>query len=188
MRAVLLALAVLAGTAGCAGPVTGQPAPAAAPVGPQLQGTRPADIPVAAIDPCSLLTVPQREELQVGRPFFEPPDGRIEQSCGWTRSPEEPIEGYTASPSLGNPAALLEAGRGAREIAVGGFPAVEVQSMYTSDGDSCTVLVDVAPNEILQLLYSYNGSELQPTLEQSCAKARRAAEMAMQTLVAQSGG
>lgn len=187
MRAVVLVLVVLVGTAGCAAPAIGPPAPTT-PAGPQLEGMRPVDIPVAAIDPCSLLTEPQREELQVGRPFFEPPDGRIEQTCSWTRSPEEPIEGYNVGPSPGHPAALLESGRGAREIVVTGFPAVEVQSMYTSDGDACTVLVDVAPNEILQLLYSYNGTELQPTLEESCAKARRAAEMAMQTLIAQNGG
>lgn len=186
MRTLITGIALLALT-GCGSPAPDEAAPAG-PSGPQLAGSRPADIPIGDLEPCNLLTEAQRAELVVGRPRLNKPDGRVLQSCGWSRSPEEPIEGYLLGPTRGNPAALLQAGdRSASEISVAGFPAVQAEANYSSDGTTCTVLVDVAPDEILELIYGYNGTELQPTLEQSCAKARRAAEMAMQTLIAQQG-
>ncbi|WP_300017079.1 DUF3558 family protein [Pseudonocardia sp.] len=190
MRRALLAVALLAptllGSAGCTAPAA-EPAAPPAPAGPQL-AARPYDIPVADIDPCALLTRPQLIELQVGRAQFSPPDGRVLQSCFWSQSIDEPIENYLIGPSQGSPAGLLTfPDRNAREITIAGFPAVEAETLYSSDGEACTVLVDVAPDENLELIYSYDGTELQVTLEESCTKARRAMELAMQTLIARDG-
>ena len=47
--------------------------------------------------------------------------------------------------------------------------------------------VDVAPSQAVQVGYFYNGTTVPMTHEIACQKARHAAEMAMQTILAQAG-
>ena len=47
--------------------------------------------------------------------------------------------------------------------------------------------VDVAPSQAVQVAYFYNGQTVPMTHEIACQKARNAAELAMQTILAQAG-
>ena len=47
--------------------------------------------------------------------------------------------------------------------------------------------IDVAPGQAVQVGYFYNGTTVPMTHEIACDKARHAAELAMQTILARSG-
>ena len=56
-----------------------------------------------------------------------------------------------------------------------------------TENSDCVVNVDVAPSQAVQVAYFYNGQTVPMTHEIACQKARNAAELAMQTILAQAG-
>ena len=68
-----------------------------------------------------------------------------------------------------------------------GFGAVQAPALYGTGKQDCVVNVDVAPSQAVQVGYFYNGTTVPMTHEIACQKARRAAEMAMQTILARTG-
>jgi hypothetical protein len=83
----------------------------------------------------------------------------------------------------------LGSATGARVVTVGGFAAVE-----TRRDDSypvpfhCVLIVDIAEGQNLWVQYDYDGSTVPMTKQLACDKAKVAAELAVQTLIEQSGG
>ena len=73
-------------------------------------------------------------------------------------------------------------------VNVAGFGAVETPGLYSSGENDCIVNVDVAPGQAVQVGYFYNGSTVPMNHEIACQKARNAAELAMQTILAKIGG
>ena len=70
---------------------------------------------------------------------------------------------------------------------VAGFGAVQTPALYGFGEQDCVVNVDVAPSQAVQVAYFYNGQTVPMTHEIACQKARNAAELAMQTILAQAG-
>ena len=68
-----------------------------------------------------------------------------------------------------------------------GFGAVETAGLYRTGDRDCVVNIDVAPGQAVQVGYFYNGTTVPMTHEIACEKARHAAELAMQTILARSG-
>jgi hypothetical protein len=73
-------------------------------------------------------------------------------------------------------------------ITVAGFGAVQTPGLFSSGEHDCIVNVDVAPSQAVQVSYFYNGASVPMTHEIACQKARHAAELAMQTILAKVGG
>ena len=70
---------------------------------------------------------------------------------------------------------------------VAGFGAVQTPALYGTGEQDCLVNVDVGPSQAVQVGYFYNGQTVPMTHEIACQKARNAAELAMQTILAQAG-
>ncbi len=70
---------------------------------------------------------------------------------------------------------------------VAGFGAVQTPGLYSSGKRDCVVNVDVAPSQAVQVGYFYNGVTVPMTHKIACGKARNAAELAMQTILARTG-
>jgi hypothetical protein len=193
---VLCVVSVLAGSAaGCAAPVPGVPAPdpaaTTAPTtsaGPAVElPPRPREIRVDDLDPCTLLTAEQRAELELDRePLLDVAPsgfyGGVTQLCSIRRL-DRP--GYRMALQLAVTAgveAYLRPGVPAEitPIAVRGFPALEVRS--TQLRDICTVAVDVAPGQVVDVLVSNGGATPVATQDRLCERARQAADLAMTTL------
>jgi hypothetical protein len=173
---------------GCSGP--DREAPAAErgiPLPP-----RPQEIPIDGLDPCSVFTDDQLSRLDVGGERYTAPSGGRGAVCQWRHSPAEPIEGYgVAIVADFGPAEFVGQLKGRSIVTtVAGFPAIVTDQVPAGlpVPEHCSVVVGVAEGQSLQIAYDYNGTELKPTIEQSCAKARTAAEMAMDTLIDRAGG
>ena len=69
-------------------------------------------------------------------------------------------------------------------VTVAGFGAVQTPACTARASDDCIVNVDVAPRQAVQVGYFYNGSTVPMNHEIACQKARNAAELAMQTILA----
>lgn len=191
---VLCVVSVLAGSvAGCAAPGPGAPSPAATTVPPTSAAPsielppRPREIRVDDLDPCTLLTAGQRAELELDRePLLDVAPsgfyGGVTQLCSIRRL-EQP--GYRIAVQLSVTAgveAYLRTGVPAElaPIDVRGFPALEVRS--TRLRDICTVVVDVAPGQALDVLVSNGGETPVATQDRLCERARQAADLTTATL------
>jgi hypothetical protein len=142
---------------------------------------------VDQIDPCGVLTTTQVKSLGVARYGASKPDGKQDEGCDWIHSPSEPIEHYTVGISTSGGVELVF-GRPELEVTtVAGFGAVQTPALYGTGKQDCVVNVDVAPSQAVQVAYFYNGTTVPMTHEIACQKARRAAELAMQTILARSG-
>ncbi len=173
--------------AGCT-TIAGQPQPAA-PAPPTSAGpARPRDVPIDDVDPCSLLTEEQREELGLdGRPVldrspsllfpgdvsmcvirgFEP--RAIVVSVGLVTTAG--IEFFTS----GNLAADLAS------IDVAGFPAgLARPTQYTQ---FCNVFVDIAPGQLVDVQALDGGGQPAIQQDQLCRDATQAATAAIESLL-----
>lgn len=190
--ATCTALLALVGLSACASPESSQSGPVlrggASSAGQKLP-QRPYTILIEKLEPCRSLTQGQLTQLGVGSPEPEPGTPDAGPSCQWRHSPQEPIESYFVQTTTRFGAqSALQNPLGATLIQVAGFPAVETRGMGASTDRSCQILLDVADSQTMEVAYSYNGRTLPMTRELACQKARVAAELAMQTLIQQSGG
>ena len=116
------------------------------------------------------------------------PEAKRGPSCDWIHSPTEPIENYSVDLNTSGGVELVFGQPQLRVVTVGGFGAVETPGLFSSGERDCIVNVDVAPQQAVQVSYFYNGSTVPMTHEIACQKARNAAELAMQTILAKLGG
>jgi hypothetical protein len=170
--------------AGC----TAAPAVPAAPTGIALP-PRPRDVRVDGVDPCSLLTPAQRKELGLdGRPVSgadksELYNGAVVPLCSIVgNEPRAIIIGVSVVTSAGMD--LWTSGKlsaTVRSMQVEGFPAVE--AVPTRFSDFCSVIVDVAPGELLDVQAGDGGRKPALPQDELCTAAQQAAGVAMGTLL-----
>jgi hypothetical protein len=185
LGALLIVAAVL--VAGCT-TVDGEAA-AAGPSGIELP-PRPRDVQIDGVDPCSLLTAEQRAELGLdGRAEFDlsPSDlysGADVPACvmrGY--EPRAVSVGLSLVTTAG--VELFSSGELAAEVRpaeVQRFPAVvAVPTRFT---EWCTVIVDVAPGQLLDIQFADGGREPAIPQSQLCQGAQAVADAVMVTLLA----
>jgi hypothetical protein len=184
VRMSLAALATMLCVA-CSTAVPGAPTPAQAI--PNLP-PRPREFRIDGLNPCNALTRDQLGTLDVRFYAAEPPRGNRGPGCDWIHSPTEPVESYTVNVNTHGGVELAFGTPDLDVTSVAGFAAVNVPALYSSGKSNCIVGVDVARGEALQVSYFYNGSTVPMTHELACQKARNAAALAMQTILAKVGG
>jgi hypothetical protein len=116
------------------------------------------------------------------------PTGALGPSCDWNHSPTEPVESYTVDINTKGGVELAFGQPQLAVLTVAGFGAVSTPGLFSSGQHDCIVNIDVAPSQAVQVGYFYNGATLPMTHEIACQKARNAAELAMQTILAKVGG
>ncbi|QJY49476.1 DUF3558 domain-containing protein [Pseudonocardia broussonetiae] len=186
---VLVGVLLCVPLAGCVRETAGA---AAAPETPSTEvplPPRPRDIDIRNVDPCSLLTASQRADLglegepnyDVARsPLFEGP----EPAC--TTRGYEPLTVAVgvALPYDGLGIDAFAAYRVRSEVSVidvQGFPAV--QAVQPGPMTSCTVVVDLAPGQALNVQYRDGGAQPPVPVDALCPGARDVADGAMLTLL-----
>jgi hypothetical protein len=174
---------------GSASPVTPPTSPAARPGGAVELPPRPREVRLDGVDPCSLLTEEQRAELGLdGRPVSsEAPVGLYPGadvracdisgfepravSTGISLVTTVGIERYTSGELVAE----------IRPITVQGFPAVvAVPTRFT---DYCTVVVDVAPGQLLDVQFATGGRQPPIPQPQLCRDAETVAGEVMRSLL-----
>jgi hypothetical protein len=183
--ALLIVAAAL--VAGCT-TVDGEAA-AAGPSGIELP-PRPRDVQIDGVDPCSLLTVEQRAALGLdGRVVFDSApvalyNGAEVPLCAIRGfKPRAIAIGLSVVTSAG--IELYTSGELAAEVRpvdVRGFPAVV--AVPARFAEYCTVIVDVARGQLLDVQFRDGGRKPPIPQDQLCRDARQAAEAAMTTLLA----
>jgi hypothetical protein len=149
---------------------------------------RPADLAIAGIDPCSLLTPAQLDKLAVTskpRQVAEPVDG---PSCSFDADRAKPYYSYgvTVVTSADIDSWLTGSRRKnsmtTQPMAVEGFPALK-NFRQSADANDCETLVGVAQGQtlVVQAALTTGGSFTQ---EQLCDMSTQAATFAVQTLKA----
>jgi hypothetical protein len=135
------------------------------------------------------LTESQQRALGVGRgDAGSAGEGPGRAACVWGRFFDEPQDIYTIRMVTAHGAEDLLGGvTGASVIQIAGFAAVETQTPDFPANSHCLLGIDVAAGQSLYVIYDYDGSTVPMTRELACEKARVAAEMAVQTLIEQSG-
>ena len=184
MRLVLwLVLCLLA--AGCTRAVEGAPAAASAPAPPP----RPRELRLEGVDPCSLLTPAQRAALGLdGAPRFTKPYTALFQGD----VPTCTITGYTGQPIALGIGTVTTTGierwqtgdLAARVTAttIDDFPAlVATPTRFTN---YCSVEVDVAAGQLLDVQVSDGGGTPPIPQDQLCERARNAAAELIRSLAA----
>jgi hypothetical protein len=171
-------------SAACATAVGGAAAPDSAE--PRLP-PRPRELRLDGIDPCRTLTTTQVKSLGVGFYGASKPDGKQGAGCDWVHDPTEPIENYSVGINTRGGVELVFGQPQLEVTAVAGFGAVQTPGLHSNGQRDCVVNVDVAPSQAVQVGYFYNGQTVPMTHEIACQKARRAAELAMQTILARTG-
>jgi hypothetical protein len=142
------------------------------------------------VDPCELLTEEQRGELGLdGRPVFDSAPSDLYQgevpACTISGSePREVFVGVNLVTSAGIERFTRSRGLAAelRPVQVRGFPAlVVVPTRYTT---YCTVVVDVAPGQLIDAQFSDGGGQPPVPQSQLCQGAETLADAVMATLAA----
>jgi hypothetical protein len=180
-------LALVSGIAlcvACSSTVSGAPTAESSPL--QLP-PRPRVLNIEGADPCGSLTTAQATALGVARYGASPPNGKQGPACDWIHSPSEPIENYSVGINTRGGVELVFGQPQIQVTTVAGFGAVQTPGLYRVGDRDCVVNVDVAPSQAVQVAYFYNGQTVPMTHEIACQKARNAAELAMQTILAQAG-
>jgi Protein of unknown function (DUF3558) len=187
-RALLVGVVLLVG--GCTSVVGGQSAPVGSSesTGTQLPA-RPREVRLDGVDPCSLLTAEQRAELGLdGRPVFDEGPSRLYNG----EVPLCAIRGFEPRAILVGVSLVTTAGIELytsgdllvelRPMQVRGFPAL--LAVETRNADSCSVIVDVAPGQLLDIQFRDGGREPPIPQPQLCQDAEVAADAVMATLLA----
>jgi Protein of unknown function (DUF3558) len=170
--------------AACTSAVGGVPNPDSSE--PRLPA-RPRVLSIAEIDPCGTLTGTQLTSLGLARYGARKPEGSRGASCDWDHYPTEPIENYSLDINTSGGVEMVFGRPQLQVTTVAGFGAVQTPAPYGASEQNCVVNVDVAPSQAVQVAYFYNGQTVPMTHEIACQKARRAAEMAMQTILTRTG-
>jgi hypothetical protein len=169
----------------CSTAVTGTPT--SGPSVPQLP-PRPREVPINGIDPCETLTSVQLRSLGVRFYSADPPTATLGPSCDWNHSPDEPVESYSVDINTRGGVELVFGQPRVAVVEVAGFGALATPGRYSSGEHDCIINVDVASGQAVQVGYFYNGSTVPMNHEIACQKARNAAELAMQTILARASG
>lgn len=174
----------MAMAAACSSAVSG--IPSAAPVASQLP-PRPRELRLDGLNPCATLTPSQLKSL--GVQFHETVEPGVKRGpgCDWGHSPSEPVESYTIDVNTRGGVELVLGQPQLDIVTVAGFGAVETPGLFSTGKFECIINIDVAPSQAVQVSYFYDGSTLPMTHEIACQKARNAAELAMQTILARAG-
>ena len=189
MLTVLLCVLVSACGAGDAGGPVPETTTGAPPSGSVELPPRPREIRLDGVDPCALLTERQRAELGLdARPLFSrAPVGLYEGAevplC--TISGFEP-RAVTVGLSLVTNVGIERFTSGGlaaeiRPIIVGGFPAVV--AVPTRLTDYCTVVVDAASGQLLDVQFATGGRQPPIPQPQLCKDAETVAGEVMTTLL-----
>jgi Protein of unknown function (DUF3558) len=181
VRRLVLLTAVLVGVAGCAVPVAGTPAvDPAAPV-----SSRPREIRLEKVDPCSVLTDAQRKELGVDSKPLNSPGGlnNDRANCNWVGFEPRAVDAHITLSTRGG-IELYDVGNrvSAKPIAVAGYPAL----LVTQDGHAefCAVGIDVADGQALDVQFRDGGRKPPVPQPDLCRDAQAMAEKVMQNLLA----
>lgn len=198
-RAAGAAIAVCAvmTLAACTGTEPGRPSPAGTTTGSDFQGNganhltlppRPRDVPLAGVDPCTLLTTAQRAQIQV-RPGVKSSIGHGFTGAGCSFPLSDVLHGG-AGQSYGV-SAIVSPGvehwlnpyltDTVTQVTVAGFPAVTVTPTL-AQATGCSTAVSVANGQMLETdtgVTAPNGM----TKAQACAKSQEIAQAAMATLL-----
>jgi len=173
--------------AGCG--LAAEPTPSQAPVATAPNGqslpARPREIRLDGLDPCRLLTAEQQRRLNPDQPPTANYGDRG-PSCQWGRGFTEPREGYLVRlrTNLGADQALAGP-PGVRVVSVAGFGAVETFGQPADPDRTCILAIDVADGQSVDVLYDYTGKALPINRALACQRAATAADLVMQTLLAQ---
>ena len=177
MRLLLVVVCLL--VTGCAS----QPAPTPPPP-PQ----RPREVRLEGVDPCSLLSPEQRAGLGL--------DGEPLYSAAYSQVFRGPVPTCTITGLAGRPVAIglglvtstgierwrqgdLEAD--VRPTTVAGFPALVAAPRRLTD--SCSVEVDVAPGQLLDVQVGDGGGQPPITQDELCGRAQPLAEQVIASLL-----
>jgi Protein of unknown function (DUF3558) len=166
-------------------PINGAASPDAAE--PSLPA-RPRELRIDSLDPCDALTSVQLVSLGVKFSGAVEPGARRGPGCAWKHSPTEPVETYTIDANTRGGVELVFGQAQLDVVSIAGFGAVETPALYSRGEHECIINVDVAPGQAVQISYFYDGSTVPMDHEIACQKARNAAELAMQTILARAGG
>lgn len=148
---------------------------------------RPRQVDLTGVDTCALLTTEQQSQLEIDRPprIGQDPDRYGNLFCHYTKSFESPRFGYALKVVTQEDATVYltdQRDAVARVVEAAGFPAVEARPPLDERG--CFVLVSTTEGQYLSVQYAQSTGATD-TPEESCEKARSAAEMAMETLLTQ---
>ena len=178
-----LMVGLLFGLAGCAAPRVAPP-PASSEAAPTPRQSpfpsRPAELPMNGVDPCSLLTEPQLRRLGIEIPGTRADDtdelGSV--ACAWSNG-GKPDNIWTARLVTRRAAeAALANSAAARVTAVASYGAVETASPDEPAEYNCVLVIDVAQGQSLNVKYNnFRGDYPGITHEIACALDRQAAEM-----------
>jgi len=179
----MLVAAVLA--AGCTAAVQGTPT--AQPPAPLPQ--RPREVRLDGVDPCSLLTPEQRAELGLdGLPRYSNPQttlfGGNVPTCTITGLRDRPIAlGVGVVTTAGIERwQRSDLAAEVRPTTTAGFPAMV--AIPTRAVDYCSVEVDVAAGQLLDVQLSDGGGQPPIPQQELCARAEQVAETLMWSLIA----
>ncbi|MBK1784779.1 DUF3558 domain-containing protein [Prauserella cavernicola] len=182
--AVLAALAL----AGCSTPQDGEASAAGGATPEEPSPQRPAELSLDGVDPCSLFTGAQLDELKVNSEPRSSQEGRDGPTCSLDVDRTAPYYSFYVETITGADVADWVDGDRAnsstitQETEIEGFPAL----VHHADGSSpsdCESLVGVAQGQTLRTqLYPTDPGEF--TQEQMCDLAAQAATLAVQTLQA----
>lgn len=152
---------------------------------PQLP-PRPQEVPVAGVDPCVVLTPQQRQELGIDQePRASRPSSRSDTACTYAHGYSEPFFSYYIAPVPREGAGAWLTGsrnvQGVEIVDVAGFGAV--QTLLSGSDDDCSLSVDVAEGQSLDVMFLGDSSG-SFTVDEMCERARKGAQAAMETLLA----
>jgi Protein of unknown function (DUF3558) len=187
VRGIWLLVALLVAS-GCV-PVTGEPArPAPAEPTALSLPARPRDLRIDGVEPCSLLTEQQRAELGLDGPSVSDRSRSIlfggdETAClvrGFSPRAVSVGVGLVTTVGIelvadGDLDAVVSA------LDVRGYPAV--RAVPNRFEKFCSVFVDVAPGQLLDIQYSDGGRTPPIPQDLLCRDAEHVADAAMQTLL-----
>lgn len=184
---VVLALCAAAGCTVSGSPVpTPGPTTSAAPS--SAPSTRPREIRLDGIDPCTLLTEEQKKQLGLTeRSVLSVTNERVYK--GVTRlcstrgeEPRSVAVGVTLVVTAGIEMYTSDAVRGSlTPIQIQGFPGLLLVS--PDYPEACTVIVDVAAGQLLDIQFRDGGGKVAVAQPELCAGAKQATDLVMTSLL-----
>lgn len=177
--------------AGCATPVPGTPSPAPGSAPPAVDlPPRPREVRLDGLDPCTLLTGSDRRELGLDqRPVLDVAPsalyGGVTQLCSIGGFEPRAISVGVELSVTGGIELFFRPGVRSeiRPIEVEGFPAVVAVPVQITD--FCTVVLDVAPGQAVDVQFADGGRVPPIPQDLLCSDAQRVAALVMVNLLRQ---
>lgn len=141
---------------------------------------------MTSFDPCSALAPEQMSTLGLRTIAPMPASPAAQRTCEWEIP--DPHESYLVEPVGGHGIAGLQTyPPGMPHFSVAGFEAITGKSFLADPARTCQIAIGVAPDQSLQVVYGYEGPPPRPDRATLCARAHRAAQMVMLTLLSRAG-